>query len=162
MTIELRAQRVGDLPYLTGGHSPYDDFGPREQPAVPRSAALDGDGGLSIVTADGRVVGSVSWHWAQWGPNGASRCPMIGIWLAVAHRGRGIGSTAQAALADLFFRHTAVNRIEAHTDVENRAEQRALEKAGFSREGIVRGAQWRDGAYRDGVLYSRLRSDVTP
>jgi len=31
----------------------------------------------------------------------------------------------------LFFSHTATNRVEAHTDVENIAEQRALEAAGF-------------------------------
>ena len=50
-------------------------------------------------------------------------------------------------------------RVEAHTDVENVAEQRALSKAGFTREGVVRGAQWRDGAYRDGLLYSILRAE---
>lgn len=84
---------------------------------------------------------------------------MIGIWLEPGHRGRGLGSTAQAELAGLFFRHTPVNRIEAHTDVDNVAEQRALERAGFSREGVVRGAQWRDGRYRDGFLYSILRDE---
>ena len=52
------------------------------------------------------------------------------------------------------------NRVEAHTDVENVAEQRALEAAGFTREGTTRGAQWRDGAYRDGFLYAILRSDL--
>lgn len=60
----------------------------------------------------------------------------------------------------MFIRHTAVNRVEAHTNVQNLAEQHALEKEGFAREGIVRGAQWRGGAYRRGVLYSRLRRDV--
>jgi RimJ/RimL family protein N-acetyltransferase len=49
--------------------------------------------------------------------------------------------------------------VEAATDVENFAEQRALEKAGFSREGIMRHAQFRDGAWRDIILYSRLCSD---
>ena len=52
------------------------------------------------------------------------------------------------------------HRIEAHTDVSNIAEQRALEGAGFTREGLVRGAQWRAGAYRDGYLYAILRGDV--
>ena len=66
---------------------------------------------------------------------------------------------SQAQLVDLFFRHTRTNRVEAHTDVDNIAEQRALEAAGFQREGVVRGAQWRDGAYRDGFLYSVLRDD---
>ena len=52
-----------------------------------------------------------------------------------------------------------MNRVEAHTDVENIAEQRALAKAGFTREGTTRGAQWRDGDYHDGYLYSILRAD---
>jgi RimJ/RimL family protein N-acetyltransferase len=84
---------------------------------------------------------------------------MIGIWLRPEYRGRGIGTAAQARVAELFFRHTTVNRVEAHTDVENVAEQRALEAAGFWREGVTRGAQWRDGAYDDGVLYAVLRTD---
>lgn len=85
---------------------------------------------------------------------------MIGIWLMASARGRGIGGLAQRQLAELFFRHTATNRVEAHTDIENVAEQRALETAGFQREGLTRGAQWRDGAYHDGYLYAITRPDL--
>lgn len=160
MTITVRAQQVSDLLYLTGGDSPYDDFGPRAIPTATRTADLDGAGGLSVVAADGSIAGSLSWHWVRWGPNDDSRCPMIGIWLRIDHRGQGVGTAAQSQLAQLFFTHTAVNRVQAHTDVANVAEQRALQKAGFTREGIIRGAQWRDGAFRDGLLYARLREDV--
>ena len=52
-----------------------------------------------------------------------------------------------------------VNRVEATTDVENYPEQRSLEKAGFVREGVARGSQWRGGAFHDMVTYSRLRTD---
>jgi RimJ/RimL family protein N-acetyltransferase len=52
-----------------------------------------------------------------------------------------------------------VQRIEAATEVGNVAEQRALEKAGFTREGVHRCTGWRDGAYRDGVWYSMVRTD---
>ena len=45
-------------------------------------------------------------------------------------------------------------------DVENVAEQRALERAGFTREGVLRGAQHRRGRWRDLVLYARLRDDA--
>jgi RimJ/RimL family protein N-acetyltransferase len=86
---------------------------------------------------------------------------MTGIWLAPSARGQGTGRLAQRQLAELFFRHTATNRVEAHTDVENVAEQRALEAAGFRREGLTRGAQWRDGAYRDGYLYAIIRQDLS-
>ena len=41
----------------------------------------------------------------------------------------------------------------------NVVEQRALEGAGFSREGVLRGAQWRRGEWHDLVSYARLRTD---
>jgi len=84
---------------------------------------------------------------------------MLGIELLPEARGRGIGTEAQRVLANWLFDTTSVNRIEASTDVENVAEARALEKAGFTREGVNRGAQYRAGAYHDLVLYARLRSD---
>jgi RimJ/RimL family protein N-acetyltransferase len=70
-------------------------------------------------------------------------------------------SSALAArlLSEYLFAHTTVHRIWAGTEVDNIAEQRALEKAGFTREGILRGTGWRDGAWRDGVIYSLLRTD---
>ena len=54
---------------------------------------------------------------------------------------------------------TWVNRVEASTDSANLAEQRSLEKAGYIREGVARGSQFRAGAYHDLVTYSRLRGD---
>jgi RimJ/RimL family protein N-acetyltransferase len=53
-----------------------------------------------------------------------------------------------------------VHRVQASTDVLNVAEQRALERAGFQREGVLRGAQWRRGAFHDLVSYARLRTDA--
>ena len=46
-------------------------------------------------------------------------------------------------LARYLFAHTTAHRLEAGTEVGNVAEQRALEKAGFSREGVTRGIGWR-------------------
>jgi RimJ/RimL family protein N-acetyltransferase len=63
-------------------------------------------------------------------------------------------------LAEYLFAHTTVHRIEANTEIDNLAEQRALEKAGFTREGVIRAGGWRDGRWRDGVRYSLLRTDL--
>ena len=41
---------------------------------------------------------------------------------------------AQQLLIRYLFAHTPVNRVEATTEIANVAEQRALEKAGFTRE----------------------------
>jgi RimJ/RimL family protein N-acetyltransferase len=60
---------------------------------------------------------------------------------------------------DHLFATTGVNRIEGETDIENVHAQRALERAGFVREGVLRQAQWRRGAHHDLVVYSRLRGE---
>ena len=109
--------------------------------------------------ADGKIVGTISYHRVTYGPNAESAAWMIGIDLAPEGRGQGLGTEAQRILARWLFETTSVNRVEASTDVENLAEVRSLEKAGFTREGVNRGAQFRAGAYHDLVVYARLRTD---
>lgn len=159
MTGLLRPLTAEDLPALTGDSDGFDYFGPTPVRTSAPPSDLNQHGGFGVMAPGGELVGDVSWVWQRWGPNEQSRNPMIGIWLIATARGRGLGTQAQRALVDLFFRHTTVNRVEAHTDVHNLAEQRALEKVGFTQDGTIRGAQWRDGGYRDGFLYSILRSD---
>jgi GNAT superfamily N-acetyltransferase len=171
---ELRPQESDDLPRQIGGDSLLDDFGPTAARTGPAPCVMDADGALTVVTGlpvDGRdggipgdVAGVVSWRWQRrrWGPNEGSACVQIGIWLRPEHRGRGLGSAAQALLVDMLFAHTLTHRVEAYTDVANLTEQRALEKAGLSREGVIRGSQWRVGAHHDGVLYAVLRNDPRP
>jgi RimJ/RimL family protein N-acetyltransferase len=114
---------------------------------------------LLATLADGKPIGDVSWHRVTYGPNAKSAAFNIGIGLQPQFRGQGLGTRVQRLLAQHLFATTDVFRIEASTDVENVAEQRSLEKAGFRREGVIRGAQFRAGSYRDLVAYSRLRTD---
>jgi RimJ/RimL family protein N-acetyltransferase len=58
------------------------------------------------------------------------------------------------------FGHTRVNRVEAITEITNVGGQRALEKAGFTREGVLRGTTFRQGRWHDQVIYSVLRDEV--
>ena len=116
----------------------------------------DDDGILVVVRGEDRL-GIVSWRKVPSTP--ACYHWSIGIALLPEARGKGFGTQAQRLLARYLFAHTTVQRIEAATEVGNVAEQRALEKAGFTREGVHRSTSWRDGAYRDGVWYSMLRSD---
>jgi RimJ/RimL family protein N-acetyltransferase len=120
---------------------------------------LSAQGGrLAIAGDDDRFVGEVQWHEVFQGP--ASPCWNIGVSLLTAERGKGYGKQAQRQLVEYLFAHTKVNRIEAGTETTNIAEQRALEWAGFTREGILRGACFRAGAWRDMVMYSVLRAEV--
>ncbi len=149
---------------LRGGG--FNDFGLEPTPVDREALALgplrDERRGHMLVerTDDGAVIGSVDWHQVRYGPNPESTAIMFGIELVAEARGRGYGTEAQRLLADLLFATTSVNRVEASTDVDNVAEQRSLEKAGFTREGVNRGAQFRAGAFHDLVLFARLRSDT--
>lgn len=146
-------------------HGEFNDFGLPPSPA-PREALAAGPlrndhNGQLIVerVADRTPIGTVSWHRVMNGPNPESAAWNVGISLVPDARGHGYGVEAQRQLADYLFATTEVNRVEASTDVDNLAEQRALEKAGFTREGVQRGAQFRAGEYHDLVVYSRLRGD---
>lgn len=142
----------------------FNDFGGEVstiRPGVEEGRIIGRGGGMLIVErlADGEPIGTVGWHSVLYGPNDRSRAWNIGISLVPEARGNGFGSEAQRQLADYLFATTDANRVEASTDVENLPEQRALEKAGFVREGINRGAQWRAEAHHDLIVYARLRGD---
>lgn len=124
------------------------DYEPGEAPAA-------GEAGLGDV-----VVGDVGWHRVVTGPNSATW--NIGIGLLAKERGKGYGTQAQRLLVDYLFSYTQYHRIEAGTETANLAEQRSLEKVGFTREGVLRGACFRKGKWRDMVLYSIVRGDFTP
>ncbi len=123
------------------------------------TAADVGAGRMIVELCEGARVGDLSWFGVPYGPNRRSVAWKIGCTIDVAHRGRGYGSRAQRLLAEHLFATTPAHRIEADTDIGNVAEQRALERAGFRRDGVVRGAQFRAGGWHDLVLYGLLRSD---
>ena len=166
--VRLRAVSEADLDALAANETPESDpwnnfeiaASNRLHRRFASNGGIGGDSGmLAVETNDGTLVGSVSWFTVQHGPSAACRAPNIGISLFAEHRRQGYGSAAQRQLAEYLFSTQLVERIEAGTDVDNLAEQSALEAAGFSREGVLRHAQFRAGEWRDIVLYSRLRDD---
>ena len=170
-TLRLRPVRRSDLPLLEGWvndpihNSEYNTF------RFERAEGFEkrfGENGLlerrvgTLLVEDREtqtIIGSVSYHQVAYGPNEGSRAYNIGITLEPEHRGKGYGAEAQRLLASYLFSTYPVMCVEASTDVTNVAEQRALEKAGFAREGVARRAQWRAGEWRDLVVYSKLRGE---
>ncbi|MFG2867374.1 GNAT family N-acetyltransferase [Streptomyces sp. NPDC048338] len=121
---------------------------------------LGPDGGLLSVAEGDRTVGRVKWFPGTWGPADLTNWSLA-IGLVPSARGRGIGTRAQQLLVEYLFDHTRADRIQAWTDHDNVAEQRALEKAGFVEEGVLRSAVWRGGQWNDLVIYSVLRAERT-
>ncbi len=143
-----------DAPETRGAYDSYDD--PPEQ----MLRAQNFGGGAKIVCReDATPIGNVSWIQVPHGPNTKSLAWSIGICLLRAHRGSGYGAAAQRLLSDELFQTSSAHRVEASTDIHNIAEQRSLYLAGFTFEGVLRGAMWRRGAWHDQMIFSRLRDD---
>ncbi|MFG1606248.1 GNAT family N-acetyltransferase [Actinoplanes sp. NPDC049265] len=167
--VTVRPVRREDLPLLYVDHDedPVGTFGYTATNALERNFDADGligydHGTLVIQDADGAVAGKVAWRPVPHGHNIASHALNIGTRLRPAFRGRGLGTVGKILVAAYLFETTTFERLQAETDVTNVAAQRSLEKAGFTREGIARHAQYRKGAYHDMVVYSRLRNDPAP
>jgi RimJ/RimL family protein N-acetyltransferase len=143
----------------------FNDFGvphaPTDRDALARGPMRNERNGQLIVERirDGWPIGTVSWHLERYGPNEESGAWNVGIALIPEARGHGYGTEAQRLVADFLFATTTLHRVEASTDIENLAEQRSLEKAGYIREAVLRGVQYRAGTWHDLVNYARLRDD---
>ncbi|WP_405885039.1 GNAT family N-acetyltransferase [Streptomyces sp. NBC_01136] len=142
--------------------TPFQWFGWRDPRRWRRKWAenrmlCDDAGHLLVVRGDERL-GFVGWRKVT--PTPSTSYWNMGIALLPEARGKGVGTEAQRQLVRYLFAHTLVVRIEADTEAENMAEQRALEKVGFTREGLMRSVTFRDGRWRDCVRYSILRDDI--
>jgi RimJ/RimL family protein N-acetyltransferase len=85
----------------------------------------------------------------------------LGFWLVPAARGRGI-MRRTILLGFDWITGLGVERVAAQTDVANVAAQRAMEAAGFTREGVLRGANPGLDGRVDYVAYARLVTDPSP
>jgi RimJ/RimL family protein N-acetyltransferase len=164
--VALRLVAEGDLPFLERLTQDPDVAGEfawlgwrdlsRFRAGWADNKLISDDSGVLMIARGQERLGYVSWHKFVIPP---SYCWTMGIALEPQARGHGHGTQAHRLLAQYLFAHTTAHRIEADTEAGNVAEQRALEKAGFTREGVLRGVFWRDGAWRDDVVYSLLRTD---
>jgi RimJ/RimL family protein N-acetyltransferase len=155
--VALAELRDGELDLLRAADDGAFDVDPSDAPSrvkvdVHRLAVRE--------TGSGELLGMVNWHAVTYGRTAHCEAWNIGIGLLPSARGRGVGTTAQRLLVEHLFATTPVDRIEAGTEVDNIPERRALGKAGFRAEGVLRGVALRGGVRRDYVSYGLLRSDV--
>jgi ribosomal-protein-serine acetyltransferase len=121
-----------------------------------RANESEGRGLQRAIVAEQRIVGVVGFRQIDW-PN---RCAEIGYWLDQAHQGRGVMTSAVAALIDHAFSSLRLNRLEIRTDVENAPSRAVAERLGFRYEGTLRQSYRVTGErYSDDAVYSLLASD---
>ena len=107
------------------------------------------------ITLDGRVVGSIG---AFRQGNIHRQTAELGYYLAEEYWGKGIMTDAIRQLCDTIFETTDILRIYAEPFSYNAGSRRALEKAGFAFEGMMKNNAVKNGKVLDMALYSLTRS----
>lgn len=108
-----------------------------------------------IQTKDGKKVGLAFYAWGS----------QLHNWMEVAYiidipeRGKGYATETVRVLVDFLFLTRQIERIQAVIDVENKASQKVIERAGFTREGELRNAYWPRGKWRNAYMYSITREE---
>ncbi len=106
--------------------------------------------------ADGTFIGGCGLN----GINRANGFANLGYWVRTGWTGRGGATAATLLLAEFGMRRAGLTRIEVLAATGNRASQRVAEKAGASREGILRNRLLLHGKLHDAVLYSLIPGDL--
>lgn len=107
-----------------------------------------------IEKKDGTKIGFIAHYCVQ-----PIRLMEIGYAIIPSERGKGYGTDAVQIMVDYLFLSKDVVRIQAVTDVRNKASQRVLEKTGFQREGVLRKVGYVRGKWADACIYSILREE---
>jgi [ribosomal protein S5]-alanine N-acetyltransferase len=87
------------------------------------------------------------------------RRAVVGTWLGRGYWGTGVNRSSKALIAALAFRALGLERLGAYADMDNPRSQRALERIGFSREGLLRRWHRHGDTVHDVLVYSWLRSE---
>lgn len=170
--IVLRTLEPRDIPWITAACSdrelsryvpgiPYPYAESDAQAFIERAARAWADGGEATFVIsnvpDGTGLGTIGLHLAARDTGLAE----VGYWLAKEARGRGAATIAVQLVSRWAFAVVGIDRLSLQTAPENMASQRVAERAGFTREGLLRA--WmptRDGR-RHSVMFSLLVTDPT-
>lgn len=104
----------------------------------------------------GRMVGGITMGNIRYG---VSQSAQIGYWTGERHAGKGYMQDAVRTLVAHAFGTMRLHRIEAACIPGNARSIRVLEKAGFTREGLLRSYLRINGSWQDHYIYARIADD---
>lgn len=149
-----RACQDPEIPRWTNVPSPYTEEHARDfvTHGVPGRAY---DLQLAIVDAESdEPLGSIGLFANREGVG------EVGYWVAAPARGRGVAVRALRLVVAWGFEERRYARIQLHTLPGNTASERVAEKAGFTREGLLRSFTEFKGRRTDITMFSLLPGEL--
>lgn len=108
------------------------------------------------IEVNGEAVGNIG---LRFGDDIERYTAEVWYWLGESYWGKGIITAALRAITNYAFTELTLNRLYAMPYAHNAGSIKVLEKVGFGREGLLRGAAVKDGIVLDKVMYAYLVSD---
>jgi RimJ/RimL family protein N-acetyltransferase len=84
----------------------------------------------------------------------------LGYWVRTDSTSRGVATRATRLIARFGFEELGLARLEIVVAVENQASLRVAEKAGATREGILRNRLAHDNGFADAMMFSLIPQDL--
>jgi len=106
------------------------------------------------IAVDGNVVGGIG---LELRGDVYSKAPLIGYWLGQEYWGRGIMPEAVKLVTNYAFTHLDVVRLQAGIFGNNPKSMRVLEKAGYTKEGVMKSSIFKNGVILDEHIYAIIR-----
>ncbi|SHI80227.1 GNAT family N-acetyltransferase [Lutispora thermophila] len=94
-----------------------------------------------------------------YGINWFNRSVNIGYWLDKRYMGRGVMTKACRVFIDYAFNTYNLNRAEIRCAEDNHRSRAIAERLGFTKEGIIREAEWLYNHYVNHIVYGMLASE---
>ena len=113
---------------------------------------------FAIRGADGRFLGGCGLNQI----NRIHRFANLGYWVRSSATRRGVATEAVRQVAEFAFGQTDLVRLEIVCAVGNDASQRVAERAGATREGVLKNRLLLHGQPVDAVMYSLVRGRASP
>lgn len=112
---------------------------------------------FTVLNADGLVIGTTSYHDIL---PAVKRVEIGYTWYAKSAQRTQVNTTCKLLMLTHAFETLHCNVVGWRTDNFNFASQRAIERLGAKKDGVIRGhTQRRDGTIRDTVMYSVTRGE---
>ncbi len=150
---------MNDLPTLRDMMSgiPFPaSYGDERRWLEQQTSYSRGEYQFAIEDFEGDLVGRCGVIRLDW----KNRLAELAIMIGAPYRRRGYGREAMALLCDFCFREMNLHKLKVSVFAFNQAAIRCYEGCGFRQEGLLRAEIFRDGAYRDVVVLSRI-TEVT-
>ena len=138
------------------------DHLPLLRQAYQQMNLLTRESGLLLIETiqDQEVIGYMRYTLIPY-PDADMPYPEIGFGIPKASaQGKGYAKEAVSLLVGYLFAGYPVERMIAFTDQENIPAQRVMESVGFQQEGKLRRSMFRDGHWRDILIYGILRQEA--